>query len=49
MWKSCATRVSGMIRQGKSQDEVAKVMETEYGWAPDSLQQQWSVPGMMRN
>jgi cyclase len=40
-------RVSGLIHQGKSQDEVAKFMETEYKWAPGSLQQQWSVPGMM--
>ncbi len=41
------TRVSGLIHQGKSQAEVAKFMETEYKWAPGSLQQQWSVPGMM--
>jgi glyoxylase-like metal-dependent hydrolase (beta-lactamase superfamily II) len=41
------TRVTGLIHEGKSQDEVAKVMETEYKWAPGSLQQQWSVPGMM--
>jgi glyoxylase-like metal-dependent hydrolase (beta-lactamase superfamily II) len=41
------TRVSGLIHAGKSQDEVAKFMETEYKWAPGSLQQQWSVPGMM--
>ena len=40
-------RVSGLIHEGKSQDEVAKFMETEYKWAPNSLQQQWSVPGMM--
>jgi glyoxylase-like metal-dependent hydrolase (beta-lactamase superfamily II) len=42
------TRASGLIRQGKTQAEVAKVMTAEYGWAPDSLQQQWSVPGMMQ-
>src|SRR5579862_137114 len=30
-------RVSGLIRDGKSQDEVAKVMTAEYKWAPDSL------------
>jgi glyoxylase-like metal-dependent hydrolase (beta-lactamase superfamily II) len=40
------TRVSGLIHEGKSQAEVAKFMETEYKWAPGSLQQQWSVPGM---
>jgi cyclase len=40
-------RVTGLIHEGKSQDDVAKFMETEYKWAPNSLQQQWSVPGMM--
>jgi len=38
-------RVSGLIKQGKKQDEIAKVMTDEYGWMPGSLQQQWSVPG----
>ena len=42
------TRVTGLIKQGKSQAEIAKVMETEYNWAPNSLQQQWSVPGFMK-
>jgi cyclase len=41
-------RVTGLIRQGKSQGDIAKVMESEYGWAPNSLQQQWSVPGFMK-
>jgi glyoxylase-like metal-dependent hydrolase (beta-lactamase superfamily II) len=41
------TRVTGLIREGKTQDELAKVMTAEYGWAPGSLNQQWSVPGMM--
>jgi cyclase len=41
-------RVSGMIREGKGQAEVAKFMETEYKWAPNSIQQQWSVPGMFQ-
>jgi cyclase len=40
-------RVSSLVHEGKSQDEIAKVMETEYKWAPGSLQQQWSVPGMI--
>jgi glyoxylase-like metal-dependent hydrolase (beta-lactamase superfamily II) len=39
-------RVSAMIHEGKSQADVAKFMDSEYGWKPDSLQQQWSVPGM---
>ena len=41
-------RVTGLIREGKTQTDIAKVMQTEYGWAPDSLQQQWSVPGFMK-
>jgi glyoxylase-like metal-dependent hydrolase (beta-lactamase superfamily II) len=41
------TRVTGLIREGKSQADVAAVMTAEYGWAANSLQQQWSVPGMM--
>jgi cyclase len=40
-------QVSAMIHQGKTQADVAKFMETEYKWAPGSLQQQWSVPGFM--
>jgi cyclase len=40
-------RVSGLVHEGKSQDDIAKVMDTEYKWAPGSLQQQWSVPGMI--
>jgi glyoxylase-like metal-dependent hydrolase (beta-lactamase superfamily II) len=40
-------RVSALVHQGKSQDEIAKFMDTEYKWAPGSLQQQWSVPGMI--
>src|SRR5580658_4607345 len=41
------TRVRGLIREGKRQDDVAKVMTAEYGWAPGSLNMQWSLPGMM--
>ena len=40
-------RVSGLIHEGKSQDDVAKFMTAEYKWAPDSLNMQWSLPGMM--
>jgi glyoxylase-like metal-dependent hydrolase (beta-lactamase superfamily II) len=40
-------RVSEQIHQGKDQAAIAKFMETEYMWAPNSLQQQWSVPGFM--
>jgi glyoxylase-like metal-dependent hydrolase (beta-lactamase superfamily II) len=41
-------RVSGLIHEGKTQADVAQAMTKEYGWAPDSLQQQWSVPGFMK-
>ena len=41
-------RAQSLIREGKSQDELAKAMTAEYGWAANSLQQQWSVPGMMK-
>src|ERR1700676_224393 len=40
-------RVTQQIHSGKNQTELAKFMETEYQWAPNSLQQQWSVPGFM--
>jgi glyoxylase-like metal-dependent hydrolase (beta-lactamase superfamily II) len=40
-------RAAGMIREGKSQDEVGKVMTAEFGWGPDSMQMKWSLPGMM--
>jgi cyclase len=40
-------RAAGLIKEGKSQDELAKVMTAEYGWQPAGLQLQWSVPGMM--
>ena len=40
-------QVTQQIRGGKTQADIAKFMETEYKWAPGSLQQQWSVPGFM--
>jgi cyclase len=40
-------RAAGLIREGKSQDEVGKVMTAEFAWAPDGVQMQWSLPGMM--
>jgi glyoxylase-like metal-dependent hydrolase (beta-lactamase superfamily II) len=42
------SRASGLIREGKSQEDVGKVMTAEFKWAPDSLQMQWSLPGMMK-
>ncbi len=43
-----AQRVTSLIHEGKSQEEVAKVMMAEYQWAQNSLQMQWSLPGMMQ-
>src|SRR5580692_4412730 len=40
-------RASGLIREGKSQDDVGKVMTAEFGWAAGGLQMQWSLPGMI--
>jgi glyoxylase-like metal-dependent hydrolase (beta-lactamase superfamily II) len=41
------TRATGLIREGKSQDEIGKVMIAEFGWSPTGLQMQWSLPGMI--
>jgi cyclase len=40
-------RVQSLVRGGKSQAEVAKFMQDEYKWAPNSLNMQWSLPGLM--
>jgi cyclase len=40
-------RAQGLVRGGKSQEELAKVMQAEFNWAPNGLQMQWSIPGMM--
>jgi hypothetical protein len=40
-------RAAGMIREGKSQEDVGKVMIAEFGWAAGGLQMQWSLPGMI--
>lgn len=42
------TRATELIREGRNQQEVGKIMNTEFGWAPDGLQMQWSLPGMMK-
>jgi cyclase len=41
------TRAAGLIREGKSQEDVGKVMIAEFGWSPTGMQMQWSLPGMM--
>lgn len=40
-------RAQTFVRQGKSQEELAKFMETEFHWAANSIQQIQNVPGMM--
>lgn len=40
-------RAAELIREGRSQEDVGKVMTAEFGWAPNSMQMQWSLPGMM--
>jgi len=39
--------VSGLIREGKSKDEIAKVMTSNYGWAPGGLQMTRGFEGML--
>lgn len=41
-------RVRDLIHEGKSADDVGKVMIAEYGWVDKDLHFQWSLPGMMR-
>jgi hypothetical protein len=40
-------RAAALVKGGKTQADLAKFMTDEYKWAPNSLNQQWSVPGMM--
>jgi glyoxylase-like metal-dependent hydrolase (beta-lactamase superfamily II) len=40
-------RAAAMMLDGKSQEEIGKTMQAEFGWAPTGLQMQWSLPGMM--
>jgi glyoxylase-like metal-dependent hydrolase (beta-lactamase superfamily II) len=40
-------RAAGLVHEGKSQEEIGKVMIAEFGWAASGLQMQWSLPGMM--
>ena len=41
-------RVTQLIREGKSQEDVGKAMMAEYHWTANSLQMQWSLAGMMK-
>jgi len=42
------SRVAGLIREGKSQEDVGQVMAAEFGWTAKGMQMQWSLPGMMK-
>src|SRR5262245_5742470 len=42
-------RVTGLIREGKGQDDVGKVLIAEYGWAAGSLNMQWSLTGFIKD
>jgi len=39
-------RVSGLIREGKPKDDVAKVLTAEFGWDPKGLQMQRGFEGL---
>lgn len=41
------TRASGLIREGKSQEDIGKVMTAEFGWAPGGLQMTRGLPGLI--
>ena len=41
-------RATALVREGKSQEDIGKVMIAEFGWQPNSLQMQWSLPGFMK-
>src|SRR5262252_9237753 len=40
-------RAAELVRKGTSEADFRKAMETEYGWTADTLQAQWSIPGLM--
>jgi glyoxylase-like metal-dependent hydrolase (beta-lactamase superfamily II) len=40
-------RVTELIRQGKSSDDIGRVLIAEYKWADKDLHFQWSLPGFM--
>lgn len=42
------TRMTGLIRAGKSQEEISKVLADEYNWSPRNLNFGWTLPGLMR-
>jgi cyclase len=40
-------KVSGLVKAGKSQDEVGKMLAEDFKWKADSLNMKWSLPGFM--
>ena len=41
-------RVTGLIREGRTQEEIGEILGMEYpAYTPTSLQMQWSLPGFM--
>ena len=43
------TRAAGLIRAGKSQEEVGKILGDEYNWTSSrNLNFQWTLPGLMK-
>jgi len=40
-------RATALVREGKSEADFRKIMESEYGWGPTTMQAQWSISGLM--
>lgn len=40
-------RAAELVRKETREADFRKVMETEYGWTANTMQAQWSIPGMM--
>src|SRR6267143_3043499 len=39
--------VYGLIRQGKSQEDIRTILMADYGWEADGVNMQWDLPGFM--
>ncbi|HLK51678.1 MAG TPA: MBL fold metallo-hydrolase [Bryobacteraceae bacterium] len=40
-------RATELVHQGMTREQLAQAMTKEFGWQPNSLQMQWSIPGML--
>lgn len=40
-------RATELVRQGVNREQLAMAMQKEFGWQPNGLQMQWSIPGML--